>query len=176
MTEVRRMAEGDFLSAIELGEGVHKRSRYSHLFYDKKYLLEFARRASNDPDFCFLVSEQAYPGHGPLMTGFFVGCVQPLYFSGQNQAVDLILFAVDDRRGMLAAKFLVAAFERWALDKGAVIVDLGITTGIHEDRTAKFYHSLGYQQAGILFRKEAKDVLGRIQESCRAASAGVTAC
>lgn len=152
------MCENDLAQAIDLGEGVHRQSNYMHMLYDKQYLAQWAKVALRDPDFCLLTAEQDYPGKEPSMTGFFVGCVQPLYFNGQKQAVDLILFAVEDKRGMLAAKYLIEAFEKWALSKGAVIIDLGITTGIREERTAKFYETLGYKRTGAIYRKEAKDV------------------
>lgn len=158
MTEVRAMREDDLIQAIDLGEDVHRQSNYAHMFYDKQYLAQWARAAIKDPDFCLLTAEQEYPGRAPYMTGFFVGCVQPLYFNGKKQAVDLILFAVNDKRGMLAAKYLIEDFEKWALGKGAVIIDLGITTGIREERTEKFYEALGYKRTGSIYRKEAKDV------------------
>lgn len=165
MTEVRLMRVQDLPGAILLGESVHAKSHYKHLLYDMQHLMKFGEAAIWDDDFCCLVAEQEFPGHAPSMTGFFVGCVQPLYFNGQPQAVDLILYAVEDKRGMLAAKYLIEAFEKWALEKRAVIIDLGITTGIHEERTGLFYEKLGYRRTGSIFRKEAKDVWRKIKDT-----------
>lgn len=154
--ELRPMRESDLSLAIDLGATIHARSNYANLLYDKSYLMGFGRRALNDTNCVCLVAESK----GALV-GFFVGCVQPLYFSGELRATDLIFFVKDGKAGMRGASNMIEVYETWAKGKGAVVVDLSITTGINAYRTGKFYEHLKYRPLGQTYRKEVNDVWRR---------------
>jgi predicted GNAT superfamily acetyltransferase len=66
------------------------------------------------------------------------------------------VYVTPTRRGGIAARMLIDAFERWARDKGAARVLLGITTGVRTDATETFYNKLGYNTVGVLTIKEMR--------------------
>lgn len=86
--------------------------------------------------------------------GFLVGSLADYGFTDARYAYDRMVYVAQHRRGGIAARMLIEAFERWALDRGAVHVLLGITTGVHTERTEAFYNKLGYATIGRLTMKE----------------------
>lgn len=69
-------------------------------------------------------------------------------------ASDVILYVKPEYRGTRAAYDLCRAYEQWAIDEGAVAIQLSIASGIHEEVTGRFYTRLGYNMIGTQYRKE----------------------
>lgn len=138
------------LAAVRLGEVMWAESSvYGHMAREVGKMIEFAynARASRHSFFRVAVREDQ-------VVGFFIGEVAPYGFHDSVFAYDRLLFVTPDRRGGVAARMLIDAFERWAKDKGAERILLGITTGTRTDATEKFYNKLGYDTVGVLTMKE----------------------
>jgi len=123
---------------------------YRHLApLDIAKVIEFAYTCrANDNEF---VNVAVCDG---TVIGFFMGSITSYGFDTATFAYDRMLYVTPDRRGGAAARMLIDAFERWATDKGAIRILLGITTGLHTDATEKFYNKLGYNTVGKLTMKE----------------------
>lgn len=87
-------------------------------------------------------------------TGFICGTLEPAVWFEQLYAVQNLLWVHPDRRGTARAWRLVAALEQWARDHGATKIYNGISSGIEEERTERFYSKMGYRAAGPTFVKE----------------------
>ena len=46
------------------------------------------------------------------------------------------------------------AFIDWSKEHGAAVINMGITTGVHAERTGQLYSRLGLQQTGLLYSME----------------------
>lgn len=70
-------------------------------------------------------------------------------------AFDLALYVPPTRRGGLIAASLVRAYAQWCRDLGVARGAAGVSTGVHTERTERFYLALGARRTGGNF-----DVMG----------------
>ncbi|MEV0649511.1 GNAT family N-acetyltransferase [Phytomonospora sp. NPDC050363] len=88
-------------------------------------------------------------GSGPA--GFAGGHVL-LPWEHDDPAAQLMILVVDERRrGRGVGKALVAVFEEWARDQGAVRLLVG--SGTAREKTHRFYLNRGFEQTGLRFAK-----------------------
>lgn len=83
------------------------------------------------------------------------GYLTTLYFAPVPVALDACFYVRPDRRGLPAAKHLLAMFEAWARERGAAYVLLGVTSGVADDRAIRLYQRLGYRIMGAILGKGA---------------------
>lgn len=69
-------------------------------------------------------------------------------------ASDVAIFVDPIHRGCSAFLRLVRVFETIAVERGAKMLELGVSAGIDNGRTAKMFSALGYYDHGIGMRKE----------------------
>jgi len=80
-----------------------------------------------------LVAEEA-----GIIMGFLLGGLTYEWFSDDLFAFDYSVYVVPHKRnGRVAIKFF-KAFEQWALQKGAVAIQLSISTNINVEKIAAF--------------------------------------
>lgn len=138
------------LAAVRLGDAMWAESRvYGDMERSVDKMIEFAYHARASDHSFFHVAT-----HEGTVIGFMIGEVAPYGFHDTSFAYDRLLYVSPDRRGGVAARMLINAFERWAQDKGASRILLGITTGTRTDATEAFYNKLGYNTVGVLTMKE----------------------
>lgn len=87
-------------------------------------------------------------------TGFICGTLEPAVWFETAYAVQNLLWVAPAKRGSSRAWRLVAAFETWAHARGACRIINGVSSGLEEDRTSRFYLKMGYLPAGPTFSKE----------------------
>lgn len=87
-------------------------------------------------------------------TGFICGALEPTVWFEATYAVQNLLWVTPAKRGSSRAWRLVAAFEEWARERGALRVLNGVSSGLEEERTSRFYRKMGYSSAGPTFSKE----------------------
>lgn len=126
---------------------MHQESDWSVLPFSEKQAGNIAHKVLGGDYACFVAEDQE-------ITGMIVGFVAPHYFTEALIAADLLCYVLPENRGGTYGYRLIKKFEQWAYERGASIVTLGITTGVTTERTASLYKKLGYQQSGILLRKE----------------------
>ena len=132
---------------VEIGKAMHEESSYCDLPFDSVKVSNLMAGLIDGHGVVF-VAEKA----GAIIGGF-AGGVAEFWFCDSLHAFDYGLFILPEHRGGSAAIRLLSAFEHWAKSMGAVWCDVGITTGVHTEKTARMYEKLGYNQSGILFRK-----------------------
>lgn len=136
--EIRHATEDDinvivFLVAMMAGES----PRYSKHGFSPEKADALAR---------FLVKQRSLFVAESLgeIIGFFAGLVTEQYLSHDKYATDIGVFVLPDHRGGSAFIRLVRAFENWAVEQGATELLMGVSTGIHPEKTVRMYERLGY--------------------------------
>jgi len=95
-------------------------------------------------------------GREDRVCGFFMGMVQPHYFSEDLFAVDLGLYIERAHRGGggIAAMRCIREFEEWAARKGVKEIMLGVSAGIADMKAIALYEALGYTKGAIALHKK----------------------
>jgi len=151
MIKVLRATVEDIDRVIPLAKMMHEESVYHSLPFEPEFVRRFAAHAVVDQTYCPLVAVD-----GSAIIGFFCGQISQTFFGPGLIASDHVFYVEPTHRGTSAAPRLLAEFEKWAFGLGAREIFLGITTGVHEDRTSEFYARSGYKLAGRVAKKEAK--------------------
>lgn len=142
--------DGQLLEAVRLGQAMWADApHYSEMKPDIAKMIHFAynMRASEHSFFRVAVDNDN-------VIGFLIGSLSEYGFHTDLFAYDRLVYVTPDRRGGIAARTLVTEFERWAKQKGAARVLLGVTTGTRNKATERFYNKLGYETVGVLTMKE----------------------
>jgi GNAT superfamily N-acetyltransferase len=142
-------SEADRGQLLSLFLRMHEESRYAFLPFDAarvesvldSYMRETQRR-------CALAAVT-----GETVIGALAGYVTEYVFCSELVASDQIVYVVPRSRGTLAAVRLIEAFRRWASDRGAREIVLGITTGVDTRRTGELFERLGFEFAGGNFAR-----------------------
>lgn len=84
------------------------------------------------------------------ITGVMVAAITPHWFSSDLIASDLALFVRPEARGTMTAARLIKAYTTWARERGATLLQAGVTTGVHTEETARLYEHMGYRRCGVI--------------------------
>ena len=147
------MQREDFEPLLLFCELMHQESpAYRDQVVDRDKLLKLGEAIVMSPDrYCGLVALQ----EGKLQ-GMMAGYLTEPYFGPGVIASDLALFVASNARGGRAAIALIERFEAWAVEHGAESVQLGITTGVNQERTGELYQRLGFAPFGLVYRKSTR--------------------
>lgn len=143
---IRPATHDDIDRLTELGEQMHVESRFAHLPIDRAKVRALFAHLIESPDGLLIVSEK----DGEVIGGF-AGYVCEHYFARTKVAQDFGLFIAPEFRGGLSAPRLLKAYVDWAKEKGAAMIQAGITTGVHVEASTQLYLRMGFQPAGNLF-------------------------
>lgn len=145
MADVRLAQLADVAAIVEMGRAMHAES-------------PTYRDTSFDPDKVARLAEALIGGDAPgvllvatargELAGLFAGVAVQRWFGDDWVATDIAVYVKPDHRGGSAFARLVRAFEAWAADRGIPEVTIGVTTGVHAERTVHAYQRLGYTLAG----------------------------
>ncbi|MDB4725942.1 GNAT family N-acetyltransferase, partial [bacterium] len=69
-----------------------------------------------------------------------------------------LLFVLPEKRGAIAAKKLVQDFIQWAIDNGVPNAFIGVSVGIDNERTGKFFEKMGFHHVGLSYKMELNNV------------------
>ena len=142
-----RAEDGDAL--VEMGRRMHGEGAYSFLPYDAEKLRRLMLTIIKEPEtYCGLVTEA-----GGSLVGMFGGYLTDYFFCEERLACDLLLFVEREHRGSSAALRMIRAFSRWAAERGAREVCLGVSTNINAERTGEFYERMGFARVGGLYKQ-----------------------
>ena len=144
---IRSATLSDLPRMIELGEAMHRESRFSHMIYSPEKVEAMLLRIM-ERGFLRVVERD-----GEIIGGF-AGVLEEHWFSYAKIATDIALFVLPDRRGGMAAAALVNAFVAWAIEKRADLIDIGVNTGVRTYETARLFERLGGRSAGLLYTWE----------------------
>jgi GNAT superfamily N-acetyltransferase len=146
MTMIRAATHDDIPRLAELGRQMHVESRFARLPLDDGKVRALFVELIESADGLLIVAE-----NGGEVIGGFAGYVCEHYFARTLVAGDYALFIAPEHRGGMAAPRLLKAYVAWAKSRGAVMIQAGITTGVHVEATTQLYQRLGFQPAGALF-------------------------
>lgn len=146
---IREATPADIPALIELGTRMHRESRYATSPFDPNKCEELAHKMILIPSGCLLVAEKTHN-----VVGWMCGGITEQWFSHQPIAFEYGLFIAPEHRDGSAGPRLVRAFMRWAKTQGAAVINMGISTGIHEERTGQLYARLGLRRVGLLYSME----------------------
>lgn len=147
---IRHPNPGDTETILRLARAMHAESWYRDLDFDEGAVLRLLDACqTNDDLVAFLAVD---PAHG--VVGFFCGAVTQHFFGRDRYACDLALYVAPEFRNGFAARRMIAAYEAWCRIKRVSEIHIGVSTGMNEERIARFYQKLGYGSPVIGLRKK----------------------
>lgn len=148
---IRAATIDDIPRMLELGRAMHAESRYAVLPWNAGKVSHLIGWLIDAPDGLALVAER----DGEVIGGF-LGSVSEHYFTDARVASDYALFVEPGKRGGIAAARLLEAFTIWARAQDATLTQVGVTTGVNVEATARLFEAAGFAPVGQLFEfKEA---------------------
>lgn len=144
---IRTATVDDIPRIIELGHMLHQSSSYAGMEFDPGMAASFMEQLISGVGVVFVAEI-----NGEVVGGI-AGGITEQWFSSELLAFDYSFFIDPKARSGITATKLVKAFTSWAKLRGAKHVQIGITTGINVEGTARFYRALGFEDAGLFFNK-----------------------
>lgn len=145
---IRPATLSDLPALMDLAHLMHTESRFAPLPISEARTADTLARLMESEDGAVLVLEE-----GGRIVGGVVGAVTDHWSLGIRVAGELAVFLAPDARRGRAAVSIVQAFERWAESRGASSIDMGITTGVHTERTGQLYERMGFSFKGMTYTK-----------------------
>ncbi|MEL4888578.1 GNAT family N-acetyltransferase [Pectobacterium betavasculorum] len=146
---IRQATTQDIPQLVLLGMRMHQESSYQKLSFDTEKCAGLADQLIASKYGVVLVAEK----EGQII-GWMAGGIAPFWFSHDRMAFEYGVFIDAEHRGGSAGYRLVKEFIRWAREHDAVEIRMGITTGVHEERTGDLYQKLGMKRTGLLYSME----------------------
>ncbi|EMG5747239.1 GNAT family N-acetyltransferase [Yersinia enterocolitica] len=146
---IRPATIDDIPALVALGARMHRESRYVTFSFDEDKCAALAVSLINAEFGVVLVVEES-----DQLVGWVAGGIGEQYFSHERMAFEYGVFIDTAYRGGTAGYRLVKAFIEWATNHGARVINMGITTGVHEERTGELYQRLGLARTGSLYSME----------------------
>lgn len=143
---IRQATHEDIPVLIDLGEVMHAESpRFSRLRFSREKLATTLHQLLISPDGFLWVAESDEGVFGGM-----AAIVGAHWASEDRIASDLALFIDPQHRGGLAVLRLINRFRWWAREKKASIVQVGLTTGVNTEDTARLLERLGLTRCGVI--------------------------
>lgn len=112
---------------------------------NRKYVEDSVNRMLYNDSILFLIDDQQ---RGILIANEIQAWYAPITFVQEQ-----LVYVRPEHRGSSVAARLIASLEHHAKSIGAVAIRCGVTTGIHQEKTAEMYRKRGYVDCGILLQK-----------------------
>lgn len=143
---IREATMSDLEHLILLMFEMHEESRFSALEFDVEKSARLLTGCIIGDDQMLVVCEV-----NSEIVGGLAGYITEHLTSKDLIAGDFGLFLAADHRGGLIAARLVKNFLNWAQLKGAMIIQMGISTGVNVEQTGRLYEALGGTCFGGLY-------------------------
>ena len=143
---IRPAIPADIPRMVELGRVMHGESPvFCRLAFDAdKLAATISNVIASQSGFAY-VSE-----HDGTVIGGMLAMVTPHWFSHDLVACDMALFIDPEYRGGMSAVRLLSAYAQWAQGTGAVLVQMGLMTGVNVDKTETLMRRLGWHRSGVV--------------------------
>jgi hypothetical protein len=140
---IRKATTGDLPKILELGRRLIKETPYKDQKLD---IMVCGNTLGNCISSALGFAEVAV--HKGKVTGMFLGCAIPLFYSKARMASDIIIYSERAGDGVRMARHFID----WAWSIPNVVeVTLSQSSGINIERTGKIYARLGLQKAGEIW-------------------------
>ena len=139
----------DVPAFVEMGKRFHENTRFRIYDYNPSRVADQLRAVihvgqNEKGTHCFLVAEDS---QGQSIGGI-IGCVEKHFFSDQLVATVIHYDVLPERRMGGAGFRLLAAFRKWAENRGAVELSAGVNSGVALEKMDRFLQRLGFRQTG----------------------------
>lgn len=142
---IRSATPNDIPALLALGAQMHAESpRFSRLRFSATRLESTLRLLLGSGQFLVVAED------GRRVVGGMAAVAMPHWASDDLVATDLALFVAPEARGGMVPARLIKAYTAWAHERGAVLVQAGITTGVNTETTAALYERMGLKRCGAL--------------------------
>lgn len=144
---VRRCEELDLPMVLQMAATFHAESPvFAPLPFDEGTVYRLVRQAISDDNWLALVAVAS----GGELVGIGLFYAMPTFFGPAIEAGDLAFYVTPSRRGGLAAAGMLEAYLRWAGEKGASMINMGVNTGINHDVAIRTFAKAGFRPKGTL--------------------------
>ena len=141
---IRPIEPKDVPGVIDLGFWMHQESVYRHFNYDPNKCGRMVYHFMTNPDTHF-----AYVGtHKGTLNSVLLGSIGEHYFGTDLIASDTLWYVSPQSRGSRVGLQLLRAFEKWAKERDAAEIYMGISSGLSADKTGAMLQKLGYDVVG----------------------------
>lgn len=141
---IRPLEPDDVPGVIGLGSHMHQESVYRHFDYSENKFGRLLYHYITNPNTCF-----AYVGtSGSVLNGVLLGSIDEHYFGTDLIASDTLWYVSPQSRGSRVGLQLLRTFEKWAKDRNAAEIYMGVSTGVNPDKTGGVLQKLGYDLVG----------------------------
>lgn len=136
----------DVPAFVEAGRIVHSTTRFQVFDYNADKVARSLRSIIENPHggYCFIVADDG--GGHPV--GWLIGCIEQHLFSDQLVASVINYGVLPGRRMSGAGLKLLAAFRKWAENRGAVELCAGVNSGTEIGKMDRFLKKLGFRLTG----------------------------
>lgn len=144
--KIAALSVNDIDEAIRLARRSWAESHFARLPFDEaKLRANLAAMIARPQSYnCALLARR----EDGVLAGYLAGTVEEYFFSRERVATVAFLFVDPPQRGGLAAVKLILAFRRWALNRGAAELRVGVASGVAVERTGGFLRRLGFTPTG----------------------------
>ena len=161
---IRNATSTDIAPLIRFGYLIHAESKFSTLSFDAEKVqqtLESIIGSKNGTHCCFIAENSE-----KQLVGVLIGCMEEYFFSRSLMAHSILIYVHPQWRGSSAAVKFIHAFRKWAMNRKALEVCIGVASGVTIGRTDRFLKRLGFSVTGGNYSMVIRDQ----QESERRAS------
>lgn len=148
---IRNATHDDIPTMIALGEAMHAESRYARFPWNSERVAALIATLIDSDDGLALVAEE-----GGEIIGGILAAIEESFFGPARFACEFAVFVRPDARGGMVAARLLSTYAQWARERGAELVQAGITTGVATESSARLYSMVGFQPVGQLFEYQEK--------------------
>lgn len=144
--KIRFATLDDIPAFLELAPLLRANTRFRSYDYNPELVAANFRAAIENPQgrHCFFVADSA----DGKPVGFLIGCVEKHFFSDQLVASVIQYNLLPERRMGGAGLKLLTAFKKWAENRGAFELAVGINSGTDLQQMDSFLRKLGFQMTG----------------------------
>jgi L-amino acid N-acyltransferase YncA len=140
---IRASTRDDIPDLLVLVEAMHAESRFSQYGFNRKQLTELFHALVDTPNGIIFVIENA----GEIV-GFLAGQTGETYLCLAKVAFEHMVYVRRPERGSYAAVPLIKAFIQWAKGHDVAYIQMGVNSGIDDERVTKLYKRLGFSHVG----------------------------
>ena len=142
----------DFDQINSLGLWFQQNSDFSKCGWSSDKALKFVTSGKNPESNTFM----RVCTDGDEIVGFFLGRAVEYFFSESVIAQEMTVVFKPEHRDNIGPHLatMITDFTEWARQRDAVVVCIGITSGIAGEGYSRFIQSQGFRQAGLIFKKE----------------------
>lgn len=146
---IRSLEWADIPDTVDLAQEMHAESAFSGFDFDGVKMACQLGMVLTQPDvrFCSVAVTDG------KIVGALFGHISEFIFGPQLIASDFGWFVQPKYRGTSAAVRLLKEFHKWAEANNACEVSMGITTGVHPEKTDRLFKRLGYRHVGGLYKR-----------------------